>query len=77
MSNRRNHRRKGPKNEKRTENGPTWEGRNPGKGCNSTHVARARRWWQNHARRVLRRTGVYGGRKLPDFDNFDGEEDHG
>lgn len=27
---------------KRTENGPRWESKNPGAGCNSTHVARAR-----------------------------------
>ena len=54
MSNRKNYRRG---EERRTENGPTWENRNPGAGCNSTHVARARRWWQNFARRTERRTG--------------------
>ncbi len=36
MSNHTNHRRE----EKRTETGPRWENHNPGKGCNSTHVAR-------------------------------------
>jgi hypothetical protein len=45
------------KQKNRTEHGPTWEGPNAGQGCNSTHVARARRWWQNFARRTERRTG--------------------
>ena len=45
------------KQKNRTENGPTWENKNPGAGCNATHVARARRWWQNFARRTERRTG--------------------
>jgi hypothetical protein len=37
MSNHTNHRRG---EEKRTEHGPSYENHNPGKGCNSTHVAR-------------------------------------
>lgn len=56
MSNHVNHRRRGRK-DKRTEHGSTWEGFPPSSGCNSTHVARGRRWWQDHARRTLRRTG--------------------
>lgn len=42
-------------------NGPRWEGPNPEDGCNSTHVARARRWWRKHERRVERRTNKNGG----------------
>lgn len=63
MSNKKNFRRKG---EKRTEHGPTWENRNPGKGSNSTHVARARAAWKRILNRALRRTdgessgGYYG-----------------
>jgi hypothetical protein len=52
MSNRTNHRR-GDK--RRTEHGPRWESHNPGKGCNSTHVARARRGWKRILARQLRR----------------------
>lgn len=41
---------------RRTEHGPRWENRNPGKGSNSTHVARARRKWKRiEARRARRR----------------------
>lgn len=54
MSNHRNHRRG---EERRTEHGPSWENPDPGKGCNSTHVARARRKWKKHANRSFRRTG--------------------
>lgn len=54
MSNKDNHRR-GEK--KRTEHGPSWENRNPGAGCNSTHVARTRRWWKTMNHRAERRTG--------------------
>lgn len=54
MSNHRNHRRE---EEARTETGPTWENRNPGAGCNSTHVARARAWWSRRRNRLIRRTG--------------------
>jgi len=42
---------------KRTENGPRWENKNPGTGCNATHVARARRWWKRFASRSARRNG--------------------
>jgi hypothetical protein len=59
MSNHVNHRRRG-RAEKRTEHGPTWRCHNsmtPSAGCNSTHVAKGRRWWQNFARRSERRTG--------------------
>jgi hypothetical protein len=52
MSNRPNHRR----NElRRTENGPRWESHNPGKGCNSTHVARSRKGWKQIKERITRR----------------------
>jgi hypothetical protein len=54
MSNRPNHRRG---TSRRTENGPRWESRNPGKGSNSTHVARSRRKWKRIANRSERRTG--------------------
>jgi len=57
MSNKQNPRREGGKNEKRTEHGPTWENHNPGAGCNSTHVAKSRRKWQDRARRSERRNG--------------------
>lgn len=40
---------------KRTEHGPRWENANPGKGCNSTHVARARRGWARINARRRRR----------------------
>jgi hypothetical protein len=43
--------------EKRTETGPRYESPNPGKGSNSTHVARARRKWKRIANRTERRTG--------------------
>lgn len=58
MSNRKNHRRG---EGRRTETGPRWENPDPGHGCNSTHVARARKWWKRHANRVERRTGKYSG----------------
>jgi len=53
VSNHDNHRR-GEK--KRTEHGPTWEGSPPSSGCNSTHVARGRRWWKKFRVRAVRRT---------------------
>ena len=40
---------------KRTEHGPRWESHNPGKGCNSTHVARAHRGWKKILSRKLKR----------------------
>ena len=40
---------------KRTETGPRWESHNPGKGCNSTHVARARKGWKKILRRKKKR----------------------
>lgn len=57
------------KQKDRTENGPRWESQNPGEGSNSTHVARARRWWKRFANRSTRRTGTtspkyHGGRPL-------------
>ena len=54
MSNHDNHRRN---EKKRTETGPRWECHNPGKGCNSTHVARARKKWKRLLNRLERRTG--------------------
>lgn len=53
MSNRDNHRRA---EERRSEHGPRWENADPGAGCNSTHVARARRAWKVLKRRKARRT---------------------
>ncbi len=41
---------------KRTENGPRWESRNPGAGCNSTHVAKSRASWKKVVTRSVRRT---------------------
>ena len=55
MSNKRDHRRGGASNVKRTENGPRYEKANPGKGCNSTHVAGSRRKWADRRRRHERR----------------------
>ena len=54
MSNHTNHRRG---ETYRSEHGPRWENGDPGAGCNSTHVARARRWWQRFKNRTIRRTG--------------------
>ena len=54
-----NHRR--DKDKVRTENGPRWEGPNPGAGCNSTHVARARSKWAKRRNRAIRRTGRWPG----------------
>ncbi len=54
MSNRPNHRRG---DARRTEHGPSWEAKNPSKGCNSTHVARARSKWKKRKNRSLRRNG--------------------
>lgn len=53
MSNHTNHRRG---DRARTEHGPRWEHANPGKGCNSTHVARARKGWRRIRARAERRT---------------------
>ncbi len=52
MSNHRNYRRD---EHARTEHGPAWESHNPGKGCNSTHVARGRKKWKTRIRRAIRR----------------------
>lgn len=54
MANKTNPRRAGAK---RTETGPRWESHNPGEGCNSTHVARARKSWKKRAARSERRNG--------------------
>lgn len=54
MSNRTNARRG---DRRRTETGPSYESKNPGAGCNSTHVARSRRKWKRRAARSERRTG--------------------
>ena len=40
---------------RRTEHGPRWEAKDPGKGCNSTHVARSRTKWKRRRRRLVRR----------------------
>lgn len=53
MSNHDNHRRG---ERYRSEHGPRWEADgNPGKGCNSTHVARGRRGWKRIRARRERR----------------------
>lgn len=54
MSNKTNPRRVGAK---RAETGPRWESKDPGAGCNATHVARSRAKWQRRAARSLRRNG--------------------
>lgn len=56
MSNRTKHRRQG-RADRRTEHGPSWESNNPGAGCNSTQVARARAGWKRIAARSERHTG--------------------
>lgn len=82
MTQHKNHRRDGRSHQ---DNGPTWEGGPPNSGCNSTHVARARKGWKRIKSRSERRTGhttpkwhgrPAGGR--PDQeDNADtGEQDH-
>jgi len=53
MSNHRNARRD---EARRSEHGPRWENGDPGAGCNSTHVARARRRRKRIRARVERRT---------------------
>jgi hypothetical protein len=52
MSNHTNHRRG---ETYRSEHGPRWENQDPGAGCNSTYVARARKKWKTMKRRVERR----------------------
>lgn len=52
MSQRINHRRE---RKRYQDNGPRYENGNPMAGCNSTHVARARRGWRNIRRRKERR----------------------
>lgn len=52
MSNHNNPRRD---EQRRSEHGPRWESKDPGKGCNSTHVARSRRKWKRRTRRAARR----------------------
>lgn len=52
MSNHANHRRGECR---RTEHGPRYESKDPGRGCNATHVARGRRKWLKHLIRMKRR----------------------
>jgi hypothetical protein len=54
MSNGPNHRRG---HDRIQGHGPTWENGNPSAGCNSTHVARARKGWKALNRRRERRHG--------------------
>lgn len=67
MSNHPNHRRA---EGRRTETGPSYESKNPGKGSNSTHVAKSRRKWKRRAARSERRTGattpkyLFGSRRM-------------
>lgn len=79
MSQRINHRR----GEKRhQDNGPAYESATPTAGCNSTHVARARRAWRKIGRRLERRTGKHAGvmyrtggsRQVPQIDPDEVEE---
>jgi hypothetical protein len=70
MSNGTNHRRG---HDKIQDHGPTWEGGPPSSGCNSTHVAKARRDWHDIRRRGERRNGAtpasfHGGRPVVDDD---------
>lgn len=58
MSNHDNHHRA---EERRSEHGPRWENHDPGRGCNSTHVARSRAKWKRRARRQERREGAQEG----------------
>lgn len=55
MSSKPNHRRE---HGRVLERGPRWENANPAAGCNSTHVARARKAWRTMRRRAERREGV-------------------
>ena len=64
MSNRPNHRRG---EERRTEHGPRWESKNPGAGCNSTHVARARREWKRIRARAERRKVAFTRKEIEHF----------
>ena len=41
------------KQKNHTENGPRYESKNPGSGCNSTYVAKGRRDWHNRRKRRL------------------------
>lgn len=77
MSNHKNHRRS---EDARTEHGPRWENPDPGKGCNSTHVARCRSYWKKLKNRTLRRTGNISPKyhsmgvglpEVPEIDNGD------
>ncbi len=52
MSQHISHRRGGTRHQ---DNGPRWESHTPNAGCNSTHVARARRGWRDLDRRSRRR----------------------
>ncbi len=54
MSSHPNHRRG---HDRIQERGPRWENPDPAAGCNSTHVARARRNWKKRVCRAERRTG--------------------
>lgn len=54
MSTKPNHRRG---EDRKQDNGPTFESPTPAAGCNSTHVARSRRKWKRRAARSERRTG--------------------
>ena len=70
MSQRPNHRRGEGRHQ---DNGPTWEGGPPNSGCNSTHVARARRKWKRHHARTERRAATIE----PGIDGDGGTDDTG
>lgn len=58
MANKKNHRREGSGNVKRTETGPRYENPNPGAGCNSTHVAKGRKKYKARRNRSERRSPI-------------------
>ena len=74
MSQHINHRRDGKRHQ---DNGPDYEGGPPNSGCNSTHVAKARRKWKKIGNRAERRTqgsstgGYWGTSKRRPLDEDD------
>jgi len=66
MSNGPNHRRG---HRRIQDNGPRWENPRPSAGCNSGHVAKARRKWRTMGRRAERRTGRRGANSV-EYDRY-------
>jgi hypothetical protein len=75
MSTKPNHRRKHGRIQ---GNGPRWENPNPEAGCNSTHVARSRRKWQNRRRRQERRDNKHAVKDAEDqhAEDYEPQEDY-